>query len=828
MAKSKQAKKTVAIAVSPPKLVSKRPTNIAIDDFVMTISDDDEDIPDLDEDEELSSSDEVERAISEEPEPAARKDKKRKRALAAAPERKAGKVDAGGLDSDFEFQTGDAGGVEEYDGWGFEGAHAAMKNQKKGVDIDEIIRRRHLKQQKESGSPPEGEGEAEGQNDGSDDAEDEDEGDNEGSEDEIDASEMQFEFADDDEDAPDDGFGMGADSDEEADGDGEGGEKIPKEAGSDQEDKEAGSGSDADSDAESVASAVPHPEDDEDVSEAEDSEKDDAEEEARKDAYFAPDEGNAMSSDPTVNFQNMNLSRPILRGLANVGFTTPTLIQQKTIPVALLGKDVVGGAQTGSGKTAAFVVPILERLLYRPKKVATTRVLILCPTRELAMQAHSVAVKLAAFTDIKFALAVGGLSLNVQAQELKQRPDVVIATPGRFIDHMRNSQGFTVETIEIIVMDEADRMLEDGFADELNEIINTIPKQRQTMLFSATMTDSVDRLVRLSLQRPVRLLVDAKKSTVKTLIQEFVRIRPQRLEHRLAMLVHLCKELATTRCIVFFRSKVFAHRVRVVFSLFGIKAAELHGSLTQEQRVRAVEDFRDGKIDILLATDLASRGLDIKGVDVVINYEAPQSHEIYLHRVGRTARAGRSGRAITLAAESDRKVVKAAVRAAQSQSAKVVSRVLDNDVVNALHDQLVAMEDEIEEVLKEEQDEKEIQQMEMQVRRSENIFKHEDEIKARPKRTWFETQREKELSKKVSRAELNGVVLPPAKVGKLSGKKRKREESQQEKGYKKTKTDRIELSGRGAKTGADKGKAKMKRALEMPKSKTKPKQKKRR
>ena len=373
-------------------------------------------------------------------------------------------------------------------------------------------------------------------------------------------------------------------------------------------------------------------------------------------------------------------------------------------------------------------------------------------------------------------------------------------------------------------MDEADRMLEDGFADELNEIITTIPKSRQTMLFSATMTDSVDRLVRLSLNRPVRLLVDAKKSTVKTLVQEFVRIRPQREKYRLAMLLHLCKELATTRCIVFFRSKVYAHKVRVVFSLFGLKAAELHGSLTQEQRVKAVEDFRDAKIDILLATDLASRGLDIKGVDIVINFEAPQSHEIYLHRVGRTARAGRSGRAVTLAAESDRKVVKAAVRAAQSQSAKVVSRVLDTDIINGIQKKLDALETEIEEVLKEEKQEKEIQTMEMQVRRSENMVRHEDEIKARPKRTWFESQREKELSKKVSRAELNGISLPEVKPGKLSGKKRKVEESKGERGYKKTKTDRIELSGRGqAKSGADKGKAKMKAKIDRAKQGGKPK-----
>jgi ATP-dependent RNA helicase DDX27 len=279
----------------------------------------------------------------------------------------------------------------------------------------------------------------------------------------------------------------------------------------------------------------------------------------------------------------MSLSRPIHRGLAAVGFSAPTPIQAKTIPVALLGKDVVGGAVTGSGKTAAFVVPVLERLLYRPKKVPTSRVVILMPTRELAIQCHAVATKLASYTDIKFCLAVGGLSLKIQEAELRLRPDVIIATPGRFIDHMRNSPSFTVDTLEILVLDEADRMLEDGFADELNEILTTIPKSRQTMLFSATMTSSVDKLIRVGLNRPVRLMVDSQRSTVTTLVQEFVRLRPGREDKRMGYLLYLCQKVFTNKVIVFFRQKKEAHRARVIFGLSGMKAAELHGSLSQEQ-----------------------------------------------------------------------------------------------------------------------------------------------------------------------------------------------------------------------------------------------------
>jgi ATP-dependent RNA helicase DDX27 len=205
------------------------------------------------------------------------------------------------------------------------------------------------------------------------------------------------------------------------------------------------------------------------------------------------------------------------------------------------------------------------------------------PTRELAVQCFNVAKKLASFTDITFAQIVGGFSLREQENILKQRPDVIIATPGRFIDHMRNSAAFAVDTLEILVLDEADRMLEDGFADELNEILTTIPKSRQTMLFSATMTDSVDKLIRAGLDKPVRLMVDAKKQTVSGLVQEFVRLRPGRESKRLACLLYLCKEVYTDSTIVFFRQKKEAHRVRVVFGLCGIKAAELHGSMSQEQ-----------------------------------------------------------------------------------------------------------------------------------------------------------------------------------------------------------------------------------------------------
>lgn len=315
-------------------------------------------------------------------------------------------------------------------------------------------------------------------------------------------------------------------------------------------------------------------------------------------AYFAPTPL-AVHHD---SFASLNLSRPVLRGLAAAGFHVPTPIQAATIPVALLGKDLVGGAVTGSGKTAAFIIPILERLVYRSRD-AHTRVLVLVPTRELAVQCHAVAQKLAAFTDVRCALVVGGLSLKSQESTLRSRPDLVVATPGRLIDHLRNSPSFALDALDVLVLDEADRMLSDGFADELGEIIRSCPAGRQTMLFSATMTDDVESLIKLSLRHPIRLFVDPKKQTARGLVQEFVRVKAGKEAERPAMLVALCRRTAQRGVIVFFRSKKLAHQMRVVFGLCGLEALELHGDLTQEQ-VRRHSDYSALTFDLSVSTRL--------------------------------------------------------------------------------------------------------------------------------------------------------------------------------------------------------------------------------
>ena len=473
--------------------------------------------------------------------------------------------DEGSMNSDFEFQNGDGdiADLEDFDGWGlgnkdFKGGH------NKGVDIDELIARRQNRKiaaediESSKGSHQENDGDMSGDIGSSSKEEN-------GTQSEIEDIEGEDELL-----APDT-FGMGATGEDE--------ESDAAEPMDDQD----GTSDTSESSEESVVSPVPHPDDQASGT----SDEEDTEEKAKETAFFAPESTLAKrpkskGSLPS-SFKEMSLSRPIHRGLNSVGFVEPTPIQAKTIPVALRGADVVGGAITGSGKTAAFMIPILERLLYRPKKIPTSRVAILMPTRELAVQCFNVATKLASFTDITFCQLVGGFSLREQENVLRNRPDVIIATPGRFIDHMRNSASFAVDTLEILVLDEADRMLEDGFADELNEILTTIPKSRQTMLFSATMTSSVDNLIRVGLKQPVRIMVDAQKQTVGTLVQEFVRLRPGREDKRLACLTYLCEEVYTTRCIIFFRQKKEAHRVRIIFGLFGFKAAELHGSMSQEQ-----------------------------------------------------------------------------------------------------------------------------------------------------------------------------------------------------------------------------------------------------
>ncbi|RUS29133.1 hypothetical protein BC938DRAFT_481022 [Jimgerdemannia flammicorona] len=296
-------------------------------------------------------------------------------------------------------------------------------------------------------------------------------------------------------------------------------------------------------------------------------------------------------------------------------------------------------------------------------------------------------------------------------------------------------------------------MLEDGFSDELGEIVKACPKSRQTMLFSATMTDNVDQLIRMSLHRPVRLMIDATGTAAARLTQEFVRIRAHRESDRPAVLLALCVKTFRRRTIVFFRSKAAAHQMRILFGLVGLRAAELHGDLSQEQRLEALEKFRDSECDFLLATDLASRGLDIKGIETVINFNMPQNFAQYLHRVGRTARAGRNGRAVTLVGEADRKLLKLAVKSSQRE--RIKHRVVPPELIAKYREKLDGLKDQVKEVMNEEKEDRALRTAEMEMRKSENMLNHGDEIYSRPARTWFQSDKDRKEAKVVGRDQYN-------------------------------------------------------------------------
>ncbi|XP_049362921.1 DEAD-box ATP-dependent RNA helicase 28 [Solanum verrucosum] len=467
---------------------------------------------------------------------------------------------------------------------------------------------------------------------------------------------------------------------------------------------------------------------------------------AEKKPFFASSEGVTFHAN---SFIELHISRPLLRACEALGYSKPTPIQAACIPLALTGRDICGSAITGSGKTAAFALPTLERLLYRPKNRPAIRVLILTPTRELAVQVHSMIGKLAQFMpDIRCCLVVGGLSTKVQEAALRTMPDIVVATPGRMIDHLRNSMSVDLDDLAVLILDEADRLLELGFSAEIRELVRLCPKRRQTMLFSATMTEEVDELINLSLNKPLRLSADPSTKRPATLTEEVVRIRRMREGNHEAVLLALCTKTFTSKVIVFSGTKLAAHRLKIIFGLLGFKAAELHGNLTQAQRLDALELFRRQEVDFLIATDVAARGLDIIGVQTVINFACPRDLTSYVHRVGRTARAGREGYAVTFVTDNDRSLLKAIVKRAGS---RLKSRIVAEQSITKWAQVIEQLEDQVSAVMQEEREEMALRKAEMEANKAENMIAHRDEIYSRPKRTWFVTEKEKKLVQKAAK-----------------------------------------------------------------------------
>ncbi|XP_071039788.1 probable ATP-dependent RNA helicase DDX47 [Parasteatoda tepidariorum] len=351
-----------------------------------------------------------------------------------------------------------------------------------------------------------------------------------------------------------------------------------------------------------------------------------------------------ISSPPVekdCTFKSLGVVDVLCEACEQLKWKSPTAIQQEAIPIALKGRDVIGLAETGSGKTGAFAIPVLQALLKTPQRFFA---LILTPTRELAFQISEQFDALGAFMGVKTAVIVGGIDIATQSMALSRKPHIIIATPGRLVDHLENTKGFNLKALKFLIMDEADRILDMDFEQEVDKILKAIPRERKTYLYSATMTQKVQKLQRASLSDPVKVEVSKKYQTVEKLQQYYVFVP---LKHKDVYLVHILNELPGDSIMVFCATCANTQRTAFLLRNLGFTAIPLHGKLSQAKRLGALQKFKGKTRSILIATDVASRGLDIPHVDVVINFDLPSHSKDYIHRVGRTARAGRGGKSIT-------------------------------------------------------------------------------------------------------------------------------------------------------------------------------------
>ena len=350
-----------------------------------------------------------------------------------------------------------------------------------------------------------------------------------------------------------------------------------------------------------------------------------------------------------MRFDELGLAPEILRAITEEGYTDPTPIQAQAIPIVLSGKDLMGGAQTGTGKTAAFTLPLLQRILPFASPSPSparhpVRVLMLAPTRELAIQVHESVKTYSKYVPIRSLCAYGGVDIKPQIEEIRAGIEVLVATPGRLLD-LVEQKCLNFASVQALVLDEADRMLDMGFVPDVTRIINLLPKQRQSLLFSATFSEEIKKLADRMLQSPVLIEV-AKRNTVSETITH--RVHPVASDAKRALLVKLLKSAEFNQVLVFTRTKIETNKLARELQRAGIAADSIHGDKSQLDRLKALEAFKDGSCLVLVATDVAARGLDIDELPHVINFELPHTPEDYIHRIGRTGRAGKQGTAISL------------------------------------------------------------------------------------------------------------------------------------------------------------------------------------
>ena len=357
-----------------------------------------------------------------------------------------------------------------------------------------------------------------------------------------------------------------------------------------------------------------------------------------------------------MTFDQFGLRAELLDAVRASGYTTPTPIQEQAIPVVLKGSDLLAAAQTGTGKTAAFTLPLLERLAARrPEgKRRPVRLLVIAPTRELAAQIHDSVKQYGNHLPLRAALIFGGLGMQPQIDRLRKGVDILIATPGRLLDHLQRDN-VRLDRVESVVLDEADRMLDMGFIHDIRRLMKQLPAERQTLLFSATFSKEIRRLASGMLRHPVEIDVAPRNSAADTVDQRVYRL--DKAEKR-PLLSRLIREGDWQQVLVFTRTKHGANNLSRQLDRDGLTAAAIHGNKSQSARTRALEGFKQGKVRVLVATDIAARGLDIDQLPHVVNYDLPHVAEDYVHRIGRTGRAGNSGEAISLVAPDEAKLLK--------------------------------------------------------------------------------------------------------------------------------------------------------------------------